>query len=898
MAYELSSSVKYVKPILGFYTEGPWTSLVEANANIDPAIRVQGMACKIIIAGVAHIYWYRDGVLDADLVEFMGGSSFDPENITTNLVFNPSFDRNINRIRVDGLTTYLQEIILSDIGTILTNVQIDPSGFRRARLEANAIGGFTLSYTSPEGNNQVVILPDKTELSKVGRYISPPAILHDLDIPHKKYVDDLSNSKQDRLAGIVSGCEITVETFSGTPVATNKQIKVSKGLALTNSWYIPTSEYSKLADTISSEITLCPTGGDFKYYDIVADNTNAITIHEGTPSTAPAHYVIDPLTEVLLGFITVGDAVIEEPVVTPSSRIYSNFFPELITTTNQSLSVQTIQGLDRLNALFLNQTDPLDNGFYGWNGAVWVKFSFPMGFWDTETDFLYNTLFIAQEGDYANQAFVFNNYIGNRSSRNISGGGLTQASQAQVEAAFDNTDQTTPVVLEQTSALTPFNAWWLVQKIKTWVKAGFTLTVTSQSATGLTIECSTGTDVTLPSATTILAGLQSAADKTKLDKYPATATNNKYLKGNGTSWEEVDSPVTQTITDGVTATAPSENAVFDKFASLTTAVIPDSTDRRYVLDYFINNFPVMKVSYYTYTTGAKTFTLSNTPISDLLVMVNGVSLRKTTDWTISGAAVTIPEVVYLDEVSIMFQYAYSFVPVFMYGLDYSTANSYSSIAHSAAIAFNKDSAFTLAIHFAIRTHAVNFLFAKETGTSPFDGYFLRINSNGTIYFSFAALSPSAQGDYFIPSEVLSLNTIYSIVVTKNTSYGTSSAYKIFLNGVELVKTTAVYTLTGSAVTSNTNPLLTGAGRLFTSPQYYSEIVTFDQAVFSKELTPMEAQLYHNDKGDDIEATIGSVLVHHRHNDQTLPIPDRSGNSRIGIVTALTASQFVSPSSFS
>jgi len=421
------------------------------------------------------------------------------------------------------------------------------------------------------------------------------------------------------------------------------------------------------------------------------------------------------------------------------------------------------------------------------------------------------------------------------------------------------------------------------------------LSVTSQSATGLTIECSTGTDVTLPSATTILAGLQSAADKTKLDKYPATATNNKYLKGNGTSWEEVDSPVTQTITDGVTATAPSENAVFDKFASLTTAVIPDSTDRRYVLDYFINNFPVMKVSYYTYTTGAKTFTLSNTPISDLLVMVNGVSLRKTTDWTISGAAVTIPEVVYLDEVSIMFQYAYSFVPVFTYGLDYSTANSYSSIAHSAAIAFNKDSAFTLAIHFAIRTHAVNFLFAKETGTSPFDGYFLRINSNGTIYFSFSALSPSAQGDYFIPSEVLSLNTIYSIVVTKNTSYGTSSAYKIFLNGVELVKTTAAYTLTGSAVTSNTNPLLTGAGR---SPQYYSEIVIFDQAVFSKELTPMEAQLYHNDKGDDIEATIGSVLVHHRHNDQTLPIPDRSGNSRIGIVTALTASQFVSPSSFS
>lgn len=48
----------------------------------------------------------------------------------------------------------------------------------------------------------------------------------------------------------------------------------------------------------------------------------------------------------------------------------------------------------------------------------------------------------------------------------VEGSSLSQASQAQVEAAFDNTDQTTPVVLEQTSVLTPFNAWWLVQKVK------------------------------------------------------------------------------------------------------------------------------------------------------------------------------------------------------------------------------------------------------------------------------------------------------------------------------------------------------------------------------------------------------------------------------------------------
>jgi len=232
MAYELSSSVKYVNPILGFYTEGPWTSLVEANANIDPAIRVQGMACKIIIAGVAHIYWYRDGVLDADLVEFMGGSSFDPENITTNLVFNPTAsDRSIHKVRTQAGITHLQQLVLAEGSTQISNIQINSGDLRSAIVYLSALGHATIGYDSPEGNNQLIVKPNWVELMKVGRYTTAPTISNDLDIPHKKYVDDLSNSKQDRLAGIVSGCEITVETFSGTPVATNKQIKVSKGSA-------------------------------------------------------------------------------------------------------------------------------------------------------------------------------------------------------------------------------------------------------------------------------------------------------------------------------------------------------------------------------------------------------------------------------------------------------------------------------------------------------------------------------------------------------------------------------------------------------------------------------------------------------------------------------------------
>lgn len=45
-----------------------------ANAAITPAIRFQSMEVRLIISGVAHKYWYRDGVADADLVEFESGS--------------------------------------------------------------------------------------------------------------------------------------------------------------------------------------------------------------------------------------------------------------------------------------------------------------------------------------------------------------------------------------------------------------------------------------------------------------------------------------------------------------------------------------------------------------------------------------------------------------------------------------------------------------------------------------------------------------------------------------------------------------------------------------------------------------------------------------------------------
>lgn len=46
-----------------------------ANAAIASAIRFQSLEVRLIIAGVSHKYWYRDGITDADLVEFQSGSS-------------------------------------------------------------------------------------------------------------------------------------------------------------------------------------------------------------------------------------------------------------------------------------------------------------------------------------------------------------------------------------------------------------------------------------------------------------------------------------------------------------------------------------------------------------------------------------------------------------------------------------------------------------------------------------------------------------------------------------------------------------------------------------------------------------------------------------------------------
>ena len=77
---QLPYGVQPVNPVPVDAWSGPYSAATAqdaidaANAAITPAIRFQSMEVRLIISGVSHKYWYRDGVADSDLVEFSSGA--------------------------------------------------------------------------------------------------------------------------------------------------------------------------------------------------------------------------------------------------------------------------------------------------------------------------------------------------------------------------------------------------------------------------------------------------------------------------------------------------------------------------------------------------------------------------------------------------------------------------------------------------------------------------------------------------------------------------------------------------------------------------------------------------------------------------------------------------------
>lgn len=95
---QLPFGVQPVNPVPVDAWSGPYVAATAqdaidaANSAITPAIRFQSMEVRLIIGGVSHKYWYRDGVADTDLVEFSsgagGGGGSGTGGLLTELVLN------------------------------------------------------------------------------------------------------------------------------------------------------------------------------------------------------------------------------------------------------------------------------------------------------------------------------------------------------------------------------------------------------------------------------------------------------------------------------------------------------------------------------------------------------------------------------------------------------------------------------------------------------------------------------------------------------------------------------------------------------------------------------------------------------------------------------------------
>ena len=95
---QLPFGIQPVNPVPVDSWSGPFTGSIDtvqsavdaANASIPSAIRFQSMEVRLIVNGTSRKFWYRDGIGDLDLVEFLTGSfgSASPGGLDTYIQFN------------------------------------------------------------------------------------------------------------------------------------------------------------------------------------------------------------------------------------------------------------------------------------------------------------------------------------------------------------------------------------------------------------------------------------------------------------------------------------------------------------------------------------------------------------------------------------------------------------------------------------------------------------------------------------------------------------------------------------------------------------------------------------------------------------------------------------------
>jgi len=135
-----------------------------------------------------------------DLLDTMfslgGSSSFNPENITTDLKFaNTTSNRILERRRLSGsILQYLSQIQFGDNDLRLIVEDWATGGVLKDYASYQVIGGTFHNWivgNVPSGvSNSMQLLIDRLNLNKPARYSSALSLVNDLDLVYKKWVED------------------------------------------------------------------------------------------------------------------------------------------------------------------------------------------------------------------------------------------------------------------------------------------------------------------------------------------------------------------------------------------------------------------------------------------------------------------------------------------------------------------------------------------------------------------------------------------------------------------------------------------------------------------------------------------------------------------------------------
>jgi len=310
-------------------------------------------------------------------------------------------------------------------------------------------------------------------------------------------------------------------------VNATKDIKVTAG-----TWYISPSEYSKVTDTLLLDIALC-SAGLLKYVDIIGDDSGAISIISGTEGTTPTHQTIDTNTQVLLGYVLVGDSLIEEPTPVLSDVSLQDAYNAgrfMVFPDNEPIEIkgnEILRGRDNYLEYKLSLSG---NGDFSTKGAI-NEYAKTVTAVNGANINEANTIYLTGSGVTINSfqgnvTFLTSPVTHSGSRRTVifdgintlvHGSGLDLLTGANIITATGDI-----AIFIATYA----NQWGMIDYVRydgTALVGGGSgttdLSITNRTATTLDVASSTGAAATIPESTPSLAGLQSAADKVKIDKF-------------------------------------------------------------------------------------------------------------------------------------------------------------------------------------------------------------------------------------------------------------------------------------------------------------------------------------------------------------------------------------------